>query len=295
MKVAMNRTVLKQMVVSAAVWAGAIAAARGSIIIDGFNTAANDRFANSGSFVAVGYDLSGVALNGTWATMVSSNVFLSANHYHPSVGGALTFYSSNDPSGGSVARTVLAGQRIGTSDLWIGVLNSPLPGGYAYYDFATEDIWNLSQFALSPYAGENAFLFGRSSTAWPISQDMAVGRNVLDVWYDEISSGVDAIGSVVNITGDTNYVTYEAYLQGGDSGGGMFVDDGTGDLKLVGINWFISTIGTKNGNGQSYVGNYNTEISAFVAAHQIPEPSALVLLLWACIPLACSLRPKRKQ
>ncbi len=288
------RTVLKQVLVPAVLWVGVVATTEGAIIIDGFTTMTNDRFSNSASFVAADYDLSGVALNGTWATMVSSNVFLSANHYHPGVGGTLTFYGSNDPSGPSVTRTVSAGQQIGTSDLWMGVLDSPLPSSYTYYDFATEDIWSRTEFDASPYAGVNAFLFGLSPTAWPVAQDMAVGRNVLDLWFvEEESAGVDAIGSVVNTSGDTNYVTYEAYIQSGDSGGGMFVDDGTGNLKLVGINWFILSIGARNANGQSYVGNYDADISAFIAAHQIPEPSAFLLLASAGIVLACSSRRRR--
>jgi len=150
-----------------------------------------------------------------------------------------------------------------------------------------------------PYAGKNAFLFGRSPTGWPVSQDMAVGRNILDVWFDSITvSGTtdDAIGSVMNLSGDSLYVPFEAFLQGGDSGGPMFVDD-AGSLKLVGINWFIDSAttpeGMRNLNGQAYIGNYDVEIQAFIDAHPIPEPSAIVLLASACVVFAFSARRRR--
>ena len=73
----------------------------GALQIDGYTDAKNDRFADSGAFVLNGFDLSGVgrSAGGFWATMVSSNVFVSANHHHPSNGSTLYFHPANDPSG----------------------------------------------------------------------------------------------------------------------------------------------------------------------------------------------------
>ncbi|MGB0775560.1 MAG: hypothetical protein ACPGUY_06920, partial [Akkermansiaceae bacterium] len=107
-----------------------------AIDIDGHSAADNDRFADNSSFIGNSFDLSGVGRTttgnsgkgGYWATMISKNVFLSANHYHPGTGDDLYFYSDNDPSTAAFLSSVGGGQRLGTSDLWIGYINSPTPG-----------------------------------------------------------------------------------------------------------------------------------------------------------------------
>ncbi len=255
----------------------------GAVIIDGYTSTTNDRFANSPSFVASGYNLSGVGLTtgGRWLTLISPNVFLGAYHFPPSTGDSVTFYASNDPSGVAVTRTVTAtAQRLLSSDLWIGVLNQPVPGFIEHYAYATEPIFNPGQFATSPYHNLNGFLFGRSPTSWPVSQDLAVGRNRLDTWFDSITVGGttdDALGARVDASGDPGYVTYEAFLQSGDSGGPLFVDKtGSGHLTLTGINWFIGQDQNTGDwyNGFSYVGNYASEITAFLALYSVPEPAA---------------------
>ncbi len=249
--------------------------ARASILIDGFSSAKNDRFANTTDFIAAGFDLSGIAIDDGehWLAMISPNVYLSANHWAPSAGGSVTFYASNDPSGSSATRTISSlGQQIGTSDLWIGTLSQPLPAGFAYYDLATQDIATTTDFTGSPFNGANAYMFGRSQTeSWPTSQDMAVGRNILDLWG---SSG--RIGATEDPLGVDNYVPYEARLNPGDSGGGMFVHNASGGLTLVGINWGVSTLimggVTTYRNWFTYVGNFDAEIEAFLDLHPVPEP-----------------------
>ncbi|MFP4674582.1 MAG: hypothetical protein ACLFO5_08370, partial [Opitutales bacterium] len=100
-----------------------------AINIDGFTTDENDRFANDSSFVADQFDLSGVGINnnGHWLTMLSDEVFISAEHLKPATGSSVTFYESNDPDGASSTRSVTSNtQQIGTSDLYVGTLDSPL-------------------------------------------------------------------------------------------------------------------------------------------------------------------------
>jgi len=273
--------------VATVVWSG-----QASISIYDFSSQLNDRFANSSSFVAYDYNLSGIGLdnNGQWLTMISPNVFLSANHFHPSTGASVTFYASNDPNGLSVTRTVTStAQRIGTSDLWIGTINEPLPNSFVYYDFATQDITSLGQFNSSPYKDAVAFILGRSPTVWPTSQDMAVGRNKLDRWFDSITvvgTTDDAMGAVYDGSSDPNFVLSEARVESGDSGAGMFVPSAGGKLTLVGINWFQYTAGSETGSGFSYVGNYDGQIQSFLNAYSVPEPSVfgtvagLVALGW---------------
>jgi len=250
--------------------------ARASILIDGFSSAKNDRFANTTDFIAAGFDLSGIAVDddGHWLAMISPNIYLSANHYHSAAGASVTFYASNDPVGSSVTRTISSlGQQIGSSDLWIGAISQPLPAGFAYYDFATQDIGTATDFTGSPLKGENAYMFGRSETeTWPTSQDVAVGRNILDLW-----GSPDRVGATKDSFGTAHYVEHEARLDPGDSGGGMFVHDGSGGLTLVGINWGFSTL-TMEGvttyrSWFTYVGNYDAEIGAFLDTHPVPEPA----------------------
>lgn len=250
------------------------------IIIDDFSTETNDRFANDGAFVAGAFNLSGVAFNGRWITMLSPNVFISANHFAPSAGSSFTFFESNDANGPSVTRTISGtSTQIGNTDIFLGTLNTHLPSSYTYYSIATESISSTpgpNSFNSSVYNGANAYVLGRSPTTWPTAQNIAVGRNKLDRFFSNIevdSESGDAIGATINETGDANYVTFEAQLQPGDSGGPLFVEDGSGTLALVGINWFTGSSSAGDELfGAAYLGNYSTEINSWVATHTIPEP-----------------------
>lgn len=290
------------LLVSCLALAGGSVMLSAAINIDGFTSSTNDRFANDPSFVAAGLDLSGVAIantaaGGRWVTMISPNVFLSVEHasFYPANGSTVTFHASNDPLGASATRTVLNSQRIGTSDVRIGVLDTPLPGFIAYYDYATQPLETFSgpgllseMFALSPYYLQDAYVFGRSPTAWATGLDMAVGRNVLDDFAPNVDSTHDAIIAFVDDPGDPNYSAYEAHLQSGDSGGPLMVDDGFGNLTIVGLNWFNGLTGFPALNGFSYLGDYATEIDAYIAANPVPEPRQLALILGllagACLP-----------
>lgn len=265
-------------------------------MIDGFTSATNDRFENHTSFVANSYDLSGVgrSSDGRWGTLISPNVFLSANHYHPSNSSTMTFFETNDPNGPSLTIGVQSGQRMGMSDIWVGVLDSPVTSGYNHYDFATEDITNLAEFSASPYALENAYLFGRSPSSFGSLTDVAVGRNILDSWDD--FSSADAIIAIDNQPTDGNYVTYEAFLQTGDSGAPLMVDDGNGNLKVLGANWFIDSatfgIGLRDYSGMSYTGNWDDDIQTVIDTNPVPEPGSL--LLFALGSLFCLRRVRRQ-
>jgi hypothetical protein len=271
----------------------------GAISIDSYSSAANDRFANSPSFLLDGFDLSGVGLantsqsldtwddGGRWVTMLSSNVFISADHFPPIVGSPVTFYASNDPSGGTATRTVASAQQLGSTDFWLGTLNAPLGANYASYDIVTGDITlDINGNPVGPGAvlgGQTGYLFGRSpDTEFPISQDMAIGENVIDFWFGETEEDgrtTDSIGTVVNASGEGNYRTYEARLIAGDSGGPLFVEDGSGGLDLVGINWFVADSSGTFINGMSYVGNYDEQIQAYIDANAVPEPSWIAALV----------------
>lgn len=273
-----------------------------AIVIDGFATATNDRFANNGSFFATGLDLSGIgrSSDGRWGTLISSNVFVSANHLHPAIGSTLTFHASNDQSGASSAVTVSSGQRIGSSDLWVGVLDTPLSGAFATYTFPTADITNLTEFESSAIAGKVGLMIGRSTTDWANQlHDVAVGANVLDFWADDSEAGGttdDAVAAFYQFAATD--VTFESLLQGGDSGAPLLTSLGGSSLQLTGINWWVGTATVSlieyNVSGFSYLGNYDAQLQSIITASAVPEPAAAVLLVALGATLAVAYRRRRR-
>lgn len=258
---------------------------QGAILIDGFSSGTHDRFANDPGFIAADYDLSGLGINasGRWGSLVSENVVLSAYHFFPAVGSGLTFYSGNDPSGPSITRTVLAGQRIGASDVWIGVLSDPVPPGYSAFSFTDEPVADSAAFAGSSLVGQPLFMVGRSPTALPVARDVALGANVANAWEDSITaSGTtdQALVAYRDLPADPDYVSSEAFLQVGDSGAPVLRDVG-GNLTIIGFNWFISQVDLdprprqqdlRDVSGFSYVGNYAAEVDAVIQAF-LDDPS----------------------
>jgi len=254
-----------------------------ALSIAGYSSATNDRFADDPSFIGAAYDWSGVALttSGYWGTLVSRNVFVSANHYHPANGNTFEFFPGNDPNATPITRTVSSGQRIGSSDVWVGVLDAPVPTGIATYQYATDSITSSWQFDYSSIKNKNSWMVGKGSS-FSGTNNMTVGRNRLDYWFDSVEVGGttdDAVAAENEAQGESGYVDYEAYLVGGDSGGPMLLDDGSGALKLTGINWFIGTL-DNNGNkisGFSYVGNYSDDIQDYIDANPVPETGGVLV------------------
>ena len=302
---------------SAIVTSGAVLAAAGplgaAISIDGFTAAENDRFANNPSYVANAYDMSpvgralsgGAGKGGHWATLISSNVVITADHYHAGTGQTLYFYPGNDPGASPVTRTITSGMQIGSTDLWLSVLDSPVTPSISVASYATETLTEAN-FSLSTINLQNAFLNGITPTAGGYGSDrrtsQATGRNVIEDFSEDLTlSGntTDVLITIDNQGIDPNYVSYEAQLAGGDSGAPLFIDSG-GELLLVGIAWAIGEVDIDPGPGEtlrdasvfSYVGNYSAEIDAFISANAVPEPSPLLFLITGAIPLLL-LRRKR--
>ena len=264
----------------------------GALDIDNFSPAANDRFANDPLFIAGAYDLSGVGRDhgltsgGKWGTMVSRNVFLSAHHFRPATGNDLIFYPGNDPSAPQLRYEIAGGQRIGSTDIWMGYLAEPVSSQVQVYSFASTPLVDNLAFAASDYFYDDAFQSGNTGTRTGYGASIvtrhAVGENQIE-GYDPALNFGSKTGAVFitveNETGDVGFVKtiHEAQVVGGDSGSPLFRDDGAGGLELSGIAWLAGTTGSgvdeRRVSVYSYLGNYHTQIQNYIDAHPVPEPS----------------------
>lgn len=199
-------------------------------------------------------------------------VFLSAEHFHPGTSNTITFYATNNPSGGSITRGISSGQQIGNTDIWVGVLDAPIAPGYAFYDMP-----------LTPSLGKNAYMAGRSTTNLPLSQDIAIGRNILDSTSSYTVDGNTGSTIVANYNFSSS-VTHESLFVGGDSGAPLFTVGSGSELTLEGINWFKGSIDATlltpeiEFNGFSDISSERAAIQTIIDANAIPEPSSTFLL-----------------
>lgn len=275
--------------------------ARADMIFNMYDQNVHDRF-DSGAFIGSGFDWTGVGKSGArWATMISPTHFLSADHAHPGVGNTVTFWENNSSAGTTVLRTVAGGERIGTTDLWLGQFDSPVAASIAVYDIAPAA--TLSTAGMGAYANELTYTVGTRGTL-----GFAVGQNRFDVVETSpaILGTFEAIGFIQDLSGDTNFIANnETFLQPGDSGGPSFVVDG-GALKLAGIHSFIATdvsisdfgpsqefdyktseawtdpISTRNISFDNFVPSYASQIYALT----VPEPTSAAMFGIAMLGLS---------
>jgi len=272
-------------------------------IIANFSDDTNDRFTDSPSFIGAGLDFSGVSSEFRWATLISNNVIVSANHFRPS---SATFYEDNDPSKSPVVRNVTSGQRIGNTDIYLAVLDAPVPSNITSYNFVSSNIsapafdatTNPNTFPAGTLQNQEVLTVGVSPTSrQDRSQDQAIGRNRIAGYVEDLpflsSSNVDALVLIQDQVGDPGFVENESQLRTGDSGAPLFVEQ-DGELVLLGINSFVAADETTTFSGVSFLGNDADQINQFIAANAvasedislatvnaIPEPSCLSLALFA--------------
>lgn len=287
----------------AAAWAATASTSSAAISIQNFTPATNDRFADDPAFTAAAYDWSGVgrAADGRWVTMLSSSVFISATHNHPGlpaigIGTTVSFLPGNNPGSPAISGTIAGAQQIGITDLWIGYLASPLPGSIASYSIATIPLTGAN-YASSSAANQFAYLSGISPTvggygASPLT-NQATGTNRIEGFQAGLSlsgSTGDVLLLAQNLPGDPGFslTSFETDVNAGDSGSPLMTVSG-GDLVVSGIAWASGTTDIDPGPGTAtpnfsvytYTGNYVTDIQSYIAAHPVPEPSALALLAGA--------------
>jgi len=264
----------------------------GVLALENFQADKHHRFANDPAFIGSGYDWSGVARAGQWATMISSTYFVSAVHSHPSVGTSLIFHEDNDPAGTTVTRTVNSLTTVAGTDIIIGRLNATPGPTIAYYSVASNTT-NETDFPSSPYSDRTAFIVGKNNTGSGTTQ-FRVGRNDLDGFFDSVSVG-STTSDAITFDDDRNTAQSlgddEAFLQSGDSGAPMFITQG-GDLVLVGTNWFITSDESPDFSGTTFLPNHIDAINAIMATGgesltlvAVPEPSSLLLLTLGGITL----------
>ncbi len=245
----------------------------GDLQIAGYQDRLHDRFYTGADKAFIGADFSwsgigrladptGSGTNWKFATMISENYFITAQHFKPNraddPAGTLPpnvrFYRTNDPQGEfwespiAVSGSNYTGLRIGSTDLWVGKLASPPPGWVTRYPLAKQ---HEATNYLS-YAEHEIFVVGQDSPRSLASGRW--GRNEIDrvsgtgelAWSYDLSGGLGAD---------------EARTVSGDSGGPSFLTVGQLPV-LAGIHTFS---------------NIDTGVSLYLEAIQaaIGEPIAV--------------------
>ena len=255
----------------------------GALMIRDYNAAQHYRFYDGSdkNFVGETYDFSGVGYSnaGHWATLVSSNYFISATHYHPVAGETVKFWATNDLAGPSYTYTVSGGSQIGSTDLWVGRFDSVVDSSIARYPVA-----------MLPSASDYIDL-----VLYNYGVDQRVGRNVLEIlateyvkpstgvvaWYDYDNNDSPSVG------GD------ETFLQVGDSGAPSFTVLNS-ELSLIGVHWAKYTY--PEGSIDTFVPEYFDNVNAVLktggqALTAVPEPSAY----WYAMIISCALWLSRRR
>ena len=274
-------------------------------VIDDFAPTTNDRFANATDFIGRGLDWSGVGMtsSGRWATLIGPNTVISANHFPPS--GVISFFPGNDSTAPAIELSVTDGFRLGQTDLWLGCLNQQAPDSIRSYPHTTETL-TVSNFADSILHEVSAFMLGRSPSLFPTVLDQSIGRNTIDDFVENTRANLganvdtlrlvyDAATSAGNVDNPA-YGSHETYLQVGDSGAPLFLEQ-DGELLLLGVNSFVVTGGANSSvteSHASYVGNESDEVESTIqfCLSTVPEPGSGLLWLVGASLMARSWRKR---
>jgi hypothetical protein len=310
-----------------------------AIVVANYSDPTNLRFNNSSTFIGNNvdpagndFDLSGVGRlsrlspadqarveaggialrEGTWATALGPNYFLSANHFQPDAGSEITFYAGNSTSSNSFTYQVGGGFRVGNTDLWIGYTVTEIDQSIARYGYAATPASTLEDLGLG---NEQLYLSGDLLAGRPGTvTDQVLATNQAESFYNHPEtefespngSGVDVpftppsgfandmIILFQNLAGDDqNPTTHESLVQGGDSGSPLFRASGN-TLTVLGVaslattsvdgnfidTFFPDPIEQRGASFYSYTGSYTTELDAAIALvpDPIPEPSTALIL-----------------
>jgi len=203
----------------------------------------------NGSFIGLGYDWSGVGWNPSntdqSVALLAPGFFLYANHYPP--GSTLNFFSSDGQLKTYGVKTSSGPIDNDSSDLGIGVLNSPIPASdhVAYYPirflgYSASSYQNNLYNGISGY--NNILVYGREGDG--SSNGPRIGKDTITyVYTDGITIGTPP----VTHSGKYFYYTYDtttadlARLEPGDSGSPSFsYNSSTHQLYLAGAHFAAS-------------------------------------------------------
>jgi hypothetical protein len=244
------------------------------------------------AFIGAGLDFSGVAGGGPWATMITSQYFITAYHWPAqNYFSTLTFYEGNTTTSGTHSYNVDTGYSHQLnynghpSDVYVGRLTAPIPDGDHIAHYPVLMLSSSNNYAA--YVGMTIYNYGRPYD---------VGRNVISSIQPYAEGGQDGPGMFFNYD-SPGLGSDETYLIGGDSGGPSFaVVDG----KLALLGEHFSTYGTsglipfdggapKAGDGSwwsvdGFLPYFVNDINAILPEGQqiatvVPEPSSMILLL----------------
>lgn len=205
------------------------------------------------TFVGDPYDWSGVSRTvdvGKWGALISPSFFITANHFHPAAGETYRFYHTNNTNDTYEERTVLSGQRIADSDIWLGKLSAPVSDAVAKYPI-------LQLPTESDYVNRKIHFFGR-----PTDNNQATNSQT------RMHMGFSRLVSTLTMSGlGRQYYWYRTDLpfggdtarqaEGGDSGGSSFiVFNGTPTLLGTHYSYYYSTF------IPYYIADINTAMSA---------------------------------
>lgn len=255
-----------------------------------------------------------------YGTLVSRNVILTSSHA-PAVG-EITFYPSNDPNSAPIVRNITSNSvTLEDSDLRASVLDAPVPAGFVQYAYATENFagpppqqvptpdpnddpdatTTQNQFVSGPGVpftdsnglGEVVIQVGgspidRSDSLENRRIDQAVGLNRVSGYIEDLfaqnidPTNNDALVLIEELPGDDEFVDSESRAAGGDSGAPVFIQDGNGDLLLLGLNSVVGQINLNDEErfftGVGFVGNRSDALDAFISANAVPEPATSSIL-----------------
>ncbi len=256
--------------------------ARAYMVIYDYQSNEHDRFYTGAGrdFIGEGYDWSGVFRKGVnpavshgpgWATMISPQYFLTANHVTPVTGATITFYEKEviDRSAAIPHEYYVDDWSVNFGDLGLRRLTEPLDPSIAYYPILDlRDGNNYDAYLLI----DSFFSYGR---------DDRVGKNQIDedgLGIKTVNHERDPDKPPINVTtyamqydydqanglGDDENLLWGNH--GGDSGGPSLVAVSSTELALIGIHWYNGPKyePTKTFSGDSFVPHYIDELHPYV-------------------------------
>ena len=236
-----------------------------AMIIYGYESKKHDRFytGSDRAFIGEGYDWSGVFAKGVhpdvdygpgWATMISPQYFLTANHVAWAPGATINFYENDDLAKANPHSYLVDDFSVnfGGGDLALRRLTTPLDPSH-----------NIAYYPILDFDNENNY---KNITFFGYGRTDSVGRNQIDSLGNVTVEHPAPLGNVTAYAMQYDYDRVNGvgadenllrHTTGGDSGGPSFVAF-NGGLALIGIHWYNGPkdVIPKTFSGDSFVPHY---------------------------------------